>query len=222
MILHDISMTIKPEMMVYKNRTEKRPIFKVTRNFENNAIYETSLDMDLHTGTHIDMPLHVYPDGTASEQWGLEEVFTRCVVLDFTNVVVEAITAGHLEQKERAMKTCGTVIDREKTVLLKTKNSLRDAFDDCFTYLEASGAAYLAEKHIRGVGIDALGIERNQPGHETHKLLLKAGIWIIEGLRLHGVPPGEYIMAAMPLKIKGAEALPARVLLLAPNSMLML
>ncbi|MFO7952852.1 MAG: cyclase family protein [Bacillota bacterium] len=219
MILYDISMTINREIAVYKNRAEKRPVFKVTSNFQNRSVYETRLDMDLHTGTHIDMPLHIYPDGAASEQWSKEEIFTRCVVLDFTANVDDAITAKHLEQELQDAGITGSFFDQRRAVLLKTKNSLQDAFDFNFTYLDKSGASYLAEKNIRGVGIDALGIERNQPDHETHKLLLKAGIWIIEGLRLQIVPPGEYILVTMPLKIEGVEAMPARSVLLAPNSM---
>ncbi len=100
MILYDISMTINREIAVYKNRAEKKPVFKVTSNFQDSSVYETRLDMDLHTGTHIDMPLHIYPDGAASEKWSQEEIFTRCVVLDFTTKADDAITAG----KERAGK----------------------------------------------------------------------------------------------------------------------
>ncbi len=219
MILYDISMTINQEIAVYKNRAEKRPVFKVTRNFQDSSVYETRLDMDLHTGTHIDMPLHIYPDGAASEKWSQDEIFTRCVVLDFTTKAGDAITAKHLDQELQVVGGKGSNFDQKMTVLLKTKNSLQDTFDDNFTYLDKSGASYLAEKKFRGVGIDALGIERNQPGHETHKLLLKAGIWIIEGLRLQIVPPGEYILVTMPLKIEGVEAMPARAVLLAPDSM---
>jgi len=218
LILYDISMTIKEQMAVYKNKKEKRPHLIVKSDFSNSPVYETRLEMDLHTGTHIDMPRHVLPDGTTSEHWGQEEFFTRCVVLDFTSIDNEAITAGHLEDKEKGKQNGSPVINREKTVLLKTKNSLKDAFDFNFTYLEISAAAYLAKKNVRGVGIDALGIERNQAGHGTHKLLLKAGIWIIEGLRLHEVPEGDYILAVMPLKIKGVEALPARAVLLDSNT----
>ncbi len=219
MVLYDISMTINRNIAVYKNRTEKRPVFKVTSNFQNRSVYETRLDMDLHTGTHIDMPLHIYPDGAASEQWSKEESFTRCVVLDFSTKADDAITAKHLEQELQDIEITGSIYDQKKAVLLKTKNSLQDVFDFNFTYLDKSGASYLAEKNIRGVGIDALSIERDQPDHETHKLLLKAGIWIIEGLRLQIVPPGEYILVTMPLKIEGVEALPARSVLLAPDSM---
>jgi arylformamidase len=218
-ILYDISMTIDEEMIVYKERAEKKPRLAVTRDFESGSIYETRLELDSHTGTHIDMPLHVFPDGAASDQWSAKNIFSRCVVLDFSALRSDHICAAALQQKEAEFSPDHKVLRLGLSVILKTKSSLQDSFDFSFVYLEKSGAAYLAEKGIRAVGIDALGIERDQPDHETHKILLGAGIWIIEGLRLAAVPEGEYILALMPLKIKGVEALPARAVLLDPASM---
>ncbi len=219
MILHDISMAISGSMPVYKNKEEKKPVLTVTRDFENGDAFETRLEMDLHTGTHIDLPLHFNPDGDSSEKWDVDGMFTRCMVFDFVDLSADTISKEDLEQKEQEMKDAGTIFARDRTILLKTKNSLKVEFDFSFTYLDKTGAAFLAEKKIAGVGIDALGIERDQPDHETHKILLESGIWIIEGLRLGEVPQGEYILAVLPLKIEEVEALPARAVLLASGSM---
>jgi arylformamidase len=43
--------------------------------------------------------------------------------------------------------------------------------------------------------------------------LLGAGIVVLEGLDLRRVPPGEYDLTALPLKLAGAEGAPARVIL---------
>jgi arylformamidase len=50
-------------------------------------------------------------------------------------------------------------------------------------------------------------------GAETHRILLRAGIWIIEGLQLEHVEPGEYELFCLPLKIVGSDGAPARALL---------
>ncbi len=220
MVLYDISMAIEPGMAVYKNKAEKKPLIETVRDFSKETVYESRLGMDMHTGTHIDMPLHMIPSGDTSDYWSPENMFTACIVLDFTDSPADHITSHDLEQKEESMQTSEIAPGLYKTVLLKTKNSLEDAFKASFTYLDKSGADYLVKKEIVGVGIDALGIERNQPGHETHKTLLGSNIWIIEGLRLKNVPEGEYILAVMPLKIKKVEALPARAVLLAADSRL--
>jgi arylformamidase len=98
-------------------------------------------------------------------------------------------------------------------VLLKTRNSFEDLLEGDFVYLDGSGAQYLKELGIVGAGTDALGIERAQPEHETHKTLLEAGIIILEGLRLADVPVGEYLLISAPVKI-AAEGAPARAMLI--------
>lgn len=217
MVLYDISMAIKPDMTVYKDRDEKRPRFINSRDFNSGSVYETRLDFDLHSGTHVDMPMHMIPEGDSSDSWSEENFFTSSVLLDFTSLSRDRITVSDLKEKEKAAPAGEVLIRPGSSVLLKTANSLNDSFDFSFVFLEKSGAEYLAEKGVAGVGIDALGIERDQPEHDTHKILLKAGIWILEGLRLAEVPAGDYTLILMPLKINGVEALPARALLLPPR-----
>ena len=88
------------------------------------------------------------------------------------------------------------------------------AFTYDFVYLEKSGAKYLAGKKVKTVGIDYVGIERDQPNHETHRFLLGNDIPIIEGLRLGKVKEGEYTLLCLPLAYKGMEAAPARAVLI--------
>jgi arylformamidase len=214
MILYDISMTIEPGMAVYKERDEKRPRFTVSRDFSNSSVFESRLDFDLHTGTHVDMPLHMLSDGASSDSWGLETFLTPGLLLDFSNLAGDRLTADDLRRKDSEAPAESSIFKPGISVLLKTANSHRAGYDPSFVFLEKSGAEYLAGKKVGGVGIDALGIERDQPGHVTHKTLMRAGIWILEGLRLAEVPQGLYTLTMVPLKISGVEALPVRALLL--------
>ncbi len=50
-------------------------------------------------------------------------------------------------------------------------------------------------------------------GHPVHHTLLGAGVIIIEGLDLAGVPPGDYELICLPLKLKDDDGAPARVFL---------
>lgn len=198
MRIYDISMTIETKMPVYKNKEEKTPQIKTKTN---GYVTESSLSFNLHTGTHIDAPLHMLSSGKDISNYPLENFLTHCKVLSFSS---EKISRKDLENKD---------IKKGDFLLFKTKNSYFDDFIFDFAYLDEEGAAYLKEKEIKGVGIDALGIERNQKNHPTHKLLLGAGIIIIEGLRLKDVPEGEYFLIALPLKIKDVEAAPTRAIL---------
>lgn len=208
MKIYDISMKIQHDMAVYKNKDSKKPIIKVLQDFSSGSAYESNITMDMHTGTHIDAPLHMIENGSAIEELDLERVVTHCKVIDFT-AVENKITKDDFLNKE---------INKDDFIILKTKNSFNDEFDFNFVYLEKSGAEYLKDKKIKGVGIDALGIERSQAGHETHKTLLGNGITIIEGLRLKDIREGNYMLCALPLRIDNVEAAPARAILIEEKS----
>lgn len=203
MKIFDVSMAIHENMTVYKNRESKRPSVKRVRNFEEDGINESEITMNLHTGTHIDAPLHVFKDGSAVESIDIQRLITKCRVLDMTGL--EKITEADLRKKE---------IERGSFVLLKTDNSYTDDFGDGFVFLEKSGAEYLAGLNVKGVGIDALGIERDQGGHPTHNTIIGSGAIIIEGLRLKEIEEGDYMMYALPLNILNADGAPARVVLI--------
>ncbi len=202
--IYDISMPISADMPVYKGKEEKRPIRIVESDHLTGSVYESSIKMNLHTGTHLDRSLHMIPNGETMDTFRFEELITECVVLDLTEVS-DAVTAGDLISKE---------LRWGDFVLLKTRNSLEPILEGNFVYLEKSGAKYLAGLKVRGVGIDALGIERGQPGHETHLALMENGAHILEGLRLTDVKEGRYELVALPLNIAGAEAAPVKAILI--------
>ncbi len=199
----DITMPIESGMPVYKNRKEKSPEFYMEKIFEEDGFNESSVKINLHTGTHVDAPLHYLKDGCDAASLPQENFLGLCRVIDFTDIQ-ESITEKEIEK-----------IDFEGIdfVLFKTRNSLETLIDD-FIYVDESAANILKGKKLKGVGVDALGIERDQKGHPTHKMLLEEGILIIEGLELGNVLPGEYFFIVLPLKIKAAEAAPARALLI--------
>lgn len=200
MKMYDITGSIYEGMTVYKDKPEKQPKLN---QLTNGYVTETRLELDVHTGTHIDAPLHMMVEGETFESVPLEKLVGQCKVLDLTKVE-DAVSKADLE---------GFELQKDDFVLFKTRNSSEEDFDFDFVYLAKDGADYLAEIGIRGVGIDSLGIERSQEGHPTHKALFANDIIIIEGLRLKEIEQGEYFMVAAPLKLIGTDASPARVLL---------
>ncbi len=201
MQIYDLSMPISELMPVYKNREEKRPILEVICN-QKGKLYESKLSLPLHTGTHLDSPRHLFPQGPDISDFPLSQMIAPCQVLELSHVK-NAIGKEHLAEHNI----------QEKTLLLKTRNSNVQGFDPNFVYLSAAGAAFLVEEGIICVGIDSLGIERNQQYHATHKLLFEHNVWVLEGLRLKMVPEGTYLLVAAPLMLPEGEASPVRALL---------
>lgn len=201
--IYDISMPIHYGMVTYKNKQAKQPNIRVVQDFSQASAYESRIDMDMHTGTHVDSPLHMLPDGGTMASISIERLIGSCRVLDLTEVQ-DHITRDDLVR---------FAPKKEEFILLKTRNSLCDDFGEDFVFLAADGAQYLAEVGVRGVGIDAPGVERDQSGHPTHKALFAVDSVIVEGLRLGDVPGGEYFMVIAPIKVLETEAAPARALL---------
>lgn len=201
----DISWPISESITSYK---DSKPI-SITQNkiFEQDHVRDSTIIMNMHTGTHVDAPAHFLKDGKTIEHVSLDSLVGPCRVLDVTKVedkiMPEDLLSHNIEAGER--------------ILLKTKNSsfpLTGQFHKEFIYLEQSAAQFLADKKIKTVALDYLGIERNQPNHETHEILFTHDITIIEGIRLKDVEPCSYHLYCLPLALQGTEAAPARALLI--------
>jgi len=198
-------MTVTENIQVWNNSPGKRPKFDNVSNFTMGRTYETRASLDLHTGTHVDAPAHMIDGGAMMEAYSLDQFIGPARVLDLTHVE-GSIGREHLEP---------FALQKDEWILLKTRSSYSDAFDFDFVFVRTDGAQYMREVGIRGVGTDALGIERSQPDFSTHRTLLGSGIIIVEGLRLKDVPAGNYFMVIAPVKLAGVEAAPARAFLIA-------
>jgi arylformamidase len=200
---YDVSMPIHENMQVYKNKLEKKPSISYIQQTEPHFTSETVLTMNLHSGTHLDFPLHMIEHGLDSSNFN-PVIFCRPVkVFDLTHIQ-DVISKEDIEQLD---------IQQNDIVFFKTRNSWIETFDFDFVYLDQSGASYLASKHILAVGMDGLGIERLDPMHQTHHILMKQNIWIIEGLRLKEVQEKTYQCIALPIPVLASDALPLRVIL---------
>lgn len=149
----------------------------------------TLLAMSAHTGTHVDAPLHYFPGGRPVDDLAIDATVGRARV-------VAAPGGGAVG--ERQARECRP--QRGERLLFKAGGRAS---------LTAEAARVLAEAGIRAAGVDSLSV-----GDETvHRILLEAGVVIIEALDLGAVDPGEYDLICLPLRIAGADGAPARAIL---------
>jgi arylformamidase len=200
----DISWPLSELTTAYKDK--KTISFNTVKTVAKDGVCESLITLSSHSGTHIDAPAHFIDNGSTIDHALLERFMGPCKVIDMTHIST-VITADALYDLD---------IEEDDFILFKTKNSALSAtmpFNKNFVYLEASAAAYLAECAVALVGFDYLGIEREQPQHETHRLLMDADVMIVEGLRLAHVTAGAYLFVCLPLAVQGVEAAPARAVL---------
>jgi arylformamidase len=202
----DISMTIEPGMVVWAG--DKPVVLESTQSTASGGPYNLSyIMMSLHAGTHIDAPLHFIEGGLSVAEMPLDTMIGPARVVEISDA--ESIKREELK---------GLGIGQGERLLLKTANSKElwpvSRFSEDFVYISADAAAYLAGLQLKCVGIDYLSVGGFEAdAEETHKTLLQAGIWVIEGLDLSRVTPGDYELICLPLKVERGDGAPARAIL---------
>lgn len=161
----------------------------------------TEMSLSVHTGTHVDAPLHFLEDGKDVTQLALSTLMGPALLVDIAHP--QFVTKAEIEHLP---------LPRGSRLLFKTHNSRQDwarrPFNPDFVRVRADAAEWLRDQGVVCVGVDYLSVG---PA-DTHQILLQAGISVIEGLALQHAEPGEYELICLPLKIAGADGAPARVI----------
>ena len=208
MSIKDITLTIMPGMVVWPGDEEVQ-LYR-QQKIEDGANANVSfVGMSVHTGTHVDAPYHFLKEGMTIEQIPVELFVGRTQVIQTPEnvAVIDAKVLAKIQFDPGITK-----------ILFKTSNSefwkkSKLEFQTSFVGIAADAAQVLLEKGIKVVGIDYLSIAPYKNSRPTHEILLKAKMLIIEGVNLSNVEPGIYTMYCLPLKLKGSDGAPARVIL---------
>ena len=163
--------------------------------------------LGVHTGTHVDAPIHFVEGGATAEAIALDALIGPAWVVDAT-AATGSITAGDLDRFD--------IPADEVRLLFRTRTAhLWDApgFEPGFVALDATAATALVRRGVRSVGIDYLSIAPFGDPVPTHRILFEAGVVVLEGLDLRNVAPGAYDLLCLPLRIVGSDGAPARALL---------
>ncbi|HWH13600.1 MAG TPA: cyclase family protein [Miltoncostaeaceae bacterium] len=188
--LHDLSRPIHDDMEVHPGDPGVA-VARVRAIGEGDPANVSELRCGVHTGTHVDAPVHFLDGAEGVETLPLDALMGPAEVVDARSVQ-EVLGAPALHG---LLPDAGA--DR---VLIATGGGVG---------LDAEAARLLVSRGVRLVGIDGLSIG----GPEAHEVLLGAGVVVLEGLRLDGVPPGRHRLTCLPLLIPGADGAPARAVL---------
>lgn len=146
----------------------------------------STLSFCVHTGTHVDAPLHYLPDGQSADQLNVESLSGRCLLVE-------------KEPNDSEL----TLMKRRKIEILLLKSG--SVTLELLSRLQKLG--------LKVVGNDLLSIAPPEEEREIHEALFRRGILPLECLNLDRVSPGLYNLLALPMLIEGAEAAPVRAFL---------
>ncbi len=180
--LHDLTHPLSPQTPVYPG--DRSVGVRLVASLESEGYRARRLDLGTHSGTHVDAPAHLIPEGTTLDRLPLDLWVGPAVLVD----------RGELRA----------------AAPLPPRVLVRGVGEGGLTPGEAG---FLVEAGVRLVGVD--GPSADPVGAvelPAHRILLGAGLAVVENLRLQGVPSGPGTLYCLPLAVAGGDGAPARVL----------
>ena len=177
----------------------------------------SSVNQGLHTGAHIDSPLHVFKDGITTAEISLDQVIGEAVTIDLSFVA-----ANHKITIDDLKRGGADQVRKGDIVLLRTDwtDKMYGKWPDYFTqspFFPPESAEWLVAKDPKSIGFDffeeycARLPDFTSEDFPMHRVILGAGIVIMEGITNLGALPRQRVPFYAPFyKIEGTEGAPAR------------
>jgi arylformamidase len=206
MRIWDISEPIEPASATFPGDTPFAQEW-VMRQERGGSCNVSTIRMSVHVGTHTDAPLHFDVAGADIASVDLAAYLGPCRVVDVrgagspARIAAAALTPELLRGAQR--------------ILFRTRDDHdHRRWDPSFTALGADAARVLVAAGVRLVGIDTPSIDdADSKGLDGHHVLYEGGVAILENIDLRAVPPGDYELIALPLRIVDGDSSPVRAIL---------
>ena len=165
----------------------------------------SALTLSPHVGAHADGPLHYDPDGAAIGTVDLQTFIGPCRV-------IHAIACGPLVRPQHLDHAMTGLPPR---VLVRAYDRMpQDRFDTALPAFAPETITMLADHGVVLIGIDSGRVDpAASKTLDSHQVLRRRGLRVLENLLLDNVPEGDYELIALPLKLTTADASPVRAVL---------
>jgi arylformamidase len=200
----DISPPVDPSSPVFEGdvRYRQRWTFEIQPGACPVNVSEITLSP--HTGAHADAPLHYSAAGASVGALALEPYLGPCRV-------VHALNCGALIEPVHLQPHLSHLPPR---VLVRTAARASQAWTPPFAAYAPATVALLASLGVQLIGIDTPSIDpADSATLDSHQLILKHNMRVLENLVLDDVAEGDYELIALPLKLVSADASPVRAIL---------
>ena len=200
----DISQPLRTGIPVWPGDTEygEAQTWQLTNDCPVNV---SKFTLSTHTGTHADAPLHYDAAGLPIGAVALDAYLGPCRVIDLSGhcgVVSPGQLVAHLT-------------DSPPRLLIRTYVVAPQAeWNAAFRAIAAESVELLALHGIVLIGTDTPSLDPQESQvMDAHHAVRRHGMAILEGLVLDDVPPGDYELIALPLKLATLDASPVRAIL---------
>jgi arylformamidase len=165
----------------------------------------SAITLSPHAGAHADAPLHYDPQGAAAGALDLAPYLGPCRV-------IHAIGCGPLVRPEYL---AGHLKSLPARVLIRVYRHMPQThFDTALPALAPETIEQLADLGVLLIGTDSASIDpAASKTLDSHQVIRRRGLRVLENLLLDDVPEGDYELIALPLKLMTADASPVRAVL---------
>ena len=212
----DLTLTLAPNSGVMIDHPQVR--LEPIQTHEEYGRANTSISLSLHTGTHVDAPYHFDPNGVGIDGVSLDRLVGPAVMFDLRGIAKSnsPITIDDIRRAPGFREPLSGLIVVFHTGWAK-EHFGRPSYYRENPYLAIETAQWLVKQGIAALANDhSVDRYEGKPRHgdaPIHRTFLGNGIPFIEHLdRLDEINQSEFEMIALPIKVKGADGAPARVI----------
>ena len=200
----DISPPVAPGSPVFPGDTPYEQHWSATLA-PGCPVNVSRITLSPHIGAHADAPLHYDGLGEPIGAVDLAPYLGPCRV-------IHAIGCGALVQWEHLQHAARDLPPR---VLVRTYDRMPvDRWDAELAAYAPETIEKLAAFGVKLVGIDTASIDPAESKTlDSHQVIRRLGLRVLENLVLDEVPEGDYELIALPLKLMTADASPVRAVL---------
>lgn len=208
MALTDLTHPILEGMPVFPG--EKGPSIRHLATIAGNGYRVKWLELGSHTGTHMDAPAHLLPEGKTLDQFPVSHFSGKAVIVSILSGV-RMIEVSLLEKYEKEIRS-------SSFLLIHTGWSSywgREQYFQDFPVLSEEAAHWLAGAKLHGIGLDTISADPVDSALlPIHHIILGAGLVIIENLNFpRNFLAESGIFHCFPLKITEADGSPVRAVI---------
>jgi arylformamidase len=202
--LWDISPPLQADTPVFPGDTAYQQHWSATLG-PGCPVNVSAITLSPHAGAHADAPLHYDPQGLAAGALDLAPYIGPCRV-------IHAMGCGPLVRPEFLT---GHLKSLPARVLIRVYQQMpQTRFDTALPALAPETIEQLADLGVLLIGTDSASIDpASSKSLDSHQVIRRRGLRVLENLLLDDVPEGDYELIALPLKLMTADASPVRAVL---------
>ena len=226
------------ESTIYWPTAEGFKLDVVSKGYTDKGFYYSanSFCAAEHGGTHLDAPIHFYENRNSADEIPLENLIGNAVVIDVSekclndrDYLIEIDDFNKWERENGDISENTIILLKtgygkywpDRTKYMGTDERGAEAVAKLhFPGLHPDAASWLVkERHIKAVGIESPSIDFGQSQQfKSHVILTESNIPIFENVaNLEMLPAKNFMVIALPMKIKGGSGGPLRIIALVHN-----